>query len=175
MFPLCLVFPPVDRHSRLDLSHYYTRFSYYTRHPFYLEADVGKKFACRYTRLPFYSLCTTPHPPFDHGYPPDPARLIVIRIGRCTRLSLRYCARAKWRHRASIRASLISLNLNFPDSLDSGGYNAPRPSLSVTNTPSTSSRDLILSGYLRGAMRLLESRAHLVTDTFTRNTHVEIM
>lgn len=42
VFPLCLVFPPVDRHSRLDLSHYYTRFSYYTRHPFYLEANVER-------------------------------------------------------------------------------------------------------------------------------------
>lgn len=43
VFPLCLVFPPVDRHSRLDLSHYYTRFSYYTRHPFYSEANVEKR------------------------------------------------------------------------------------------------------------------------------------
>ena len=42
VFPLCLVFPPVDRHSRLDLSHYYTRFSYYTRHPFYFEANVER-------------------------------------------------------------------------------------------------------------------------------------
>lgn len=90
VFPLCLVFPPVDRHSRLDLSHYYTRFSYYTRHPFYFEANVEKKFACRYnTRLPFYS----PSLSFDHAASNPSARSSRSRasvITRCARLSLRY-------------------------------------------------------------------------------------
>lgn len=37
--PTCLVFLSVNRHGRLDLSHYYIRLSYYTRCRFYLKAE----------------------------------------------------------------------------------------------------------------------------------------
>lgn len=42
-----------------------------------------------------FTPCAQPPTPLSITYPPDPARLVVIKIGRCTRLSLRYCARAK--------------------------------------------------------------------------------
>lgn len=43
----------VNRHGRLDLSHYYMRLSYYTRCRFYLKAGRTEELAC-YGRLPFY-------------------------------------------------------------------------------------------------------------------------
>lgn len=118
VFPLCLVFPPVDRHSRLDLSHYYTRFSYYTRHPFYFEANVEKKFACRYTRLPFYSPVThlPLSPSITHPSHPRSSRS-SLSSSLCTIIIT--ILRNEVVEASSL--SLISLNLNFPDSLDSGG------------------------------------------------------
>lgn len=86
VFPLCLVFPPVDRHSRLDLSHYYTRFSYYTRHPFYLEALCREEVCVPLHSAPVLLPVQSPSPSFRSRILP----ILVISVGgRCTRLSLR--------------------------------------------------------------------------------------
>lgn len=86
VFPLCLVFPPVDRHSRLDLSHYYTRFSYYTRHPFYLEALCREEVCVPLHSAPVLLPVQSPSPSFQSRILP----ILVISVGgRCTRLSLR--------------------------------------------------------------------------------------
>lgn len=101
-----------------------------------------------------------------HSPPPSRILLILVISVRGRRatiiiaISRETCARNEMK--TSTFVLLISLNLNFPDSLDSGGYKRVLP-LSVTNTGSltpsaTSSRDLILSGYLRRATRLLESQ-----------------
>lgn len=108
VFPLCLVFPPVDRHSRLDLSHYYTRFSYYTRHPFYSVANVekrslraatlGSRFTPSCRSLPFALVRPHHHPrPRSSASADILLSLSLPQMLRCvisvTRLSLRRCVR----------------------------------------------------------------------------------
>lgn len=141
MFPLCLVFPPVDRHSRLDLSHYYTRFSYYTRHPFYSEATVGEeKFACRYTQLPFLLLYNIVVSSFAslliYSIPPwlpfpsilwPLSGLRVLPDYHYGSVEKRLCGLEMKSYPASRPRFHLALsgNLNFPDSLEASrtGYN----------------------------------------------------